>query len=464
MRSCAGYVIRLSVWSRKIGTRAGIGRHCRQRGINGEKVTNQSSGLHEFVSQPQAGGGGEGITKVLHAIRTHLQMDVAFVSEFRHPVRIFQQVDAAGRSPIQPGDSAPLEQGYCQRVVDGRLPELITDAGRLPATACLPETQAVPIGSHLSVPIRLRDGRIYGTFCCFSFLPDYSLTERDLHTMRAFAELVADQIDHELEAQRTRESRIRQVSDVIALGQPTLVFQPIYDLSSRRMSGAEALSRFDSKPIRSPDLWFRDAATVGLGIDLERRAIVAALEALPTLPTDTYVAVNASPYVIENGALQPLLRDVDARRLVLEITEHVSVDDYGRLGEELAPLRALGVRIAIDDAGAGYASMRHILSIEPDLIKLDMSLTRGIDQDRKRRALASALIAFAHETRIDIVAEGVETAAELDTLRDLGVRKVQGYFLARPKHLAEVAQCVELSNLPRVRTHYARRSRPISRR
>jgi predicted signal transduction protein with EAL and GGDEF domain len=100
--------------------------------------------------------------------------------------------------------------------------------------------------------------------------------------------------------------------------------------------------------------------------------------------------------------------------------------------QEAARLRALGVRIAIDDAGAGYASMRHILSIEPDLIKLDMSLTRGIDQDRKRRALASALIAFAHETRIDIVAEGVETAAELDTLRELGVRKVQGYFLARP--------------------------------
>jgi len=407
-------------------------------------MTNESSALHEFVSQPPAASGGEGITKVLHAIRTHLQMDVAFVSEFRHPVRIFQQVDAGERSPIQPGDSAPLDQGYCQRVVDGRLPQLITDAGRLPATACLPETQAVPIGSHLSVPIRLRDGRIYGTFCCFSFLPDYSLTERDLKTMRAFAELVADQIDNELAAQRARESRLRQLTDVIALGQPTLVFQPIYDLSSRRITGAEALSRFDLKPIRSPDAWFRDAATVGLGIELERRAVVAAFQALSALPPDAYVAVNASPYVVESGAMQPLMRDVDPRRLVLEITEHVSVGDYVRLGEELAPLRALGVRIAIDDAGAGYASMRHILSIEPDLIKLDMSLTRGIDQDRKRRALASALIAFAHETRIGIVAEGVETAAELDTLCELGVRKVQGYFLARPKNLGDLAQCVLL--------------------
>jgi EAL domain-containing protein (putative c-di-GMP-specific phosphodiesterase class I) len=407
-------------------------------------VTNDSSALQEFVSQPPAQGGGQGITKVLHAIRTHLQMDVAFVSEFRQRDRIFQHVDAGGRTPIHPGDSAPLEQGYCKRVVDGKLPELIPDAARLPATAALPETQAIPIGSHLSVPIRLRDGRVYGTFCCFSFLPDYSLTERDLQTMRAFADLVASQIDQDLEVQRERKTRIQRLDDVMALGQPTMVFQPIYDLATRRMTGVEALSRFDTKPTRTPDLWFRDAATVGLGIDLERRAVASALKALQHLPPDIYVAVNASPDVIEAGVLQPLLRGVDGRRLVLEITEHVSVSDYGRLSEELAPLRALGVKIAIDDAGAGYASMRHILSVEPDLIKLDMSITRGIDQDRKRRALASALIAFAHETRANIVAEGVETAGELNALCELGVRKVQGYFLSRPKLLQDLPQSLTL--------------------
>ena len=381
---------------------------------------------------------------MLHAIRTHLQMDVAFVSEFRHPVRVFQHVDAADRTPIHAGDSAPLDQGYCQKVVDGRLPELIPDAHRLPETACLPETQAIPIGAHLSVPIRLRDGRVYGTFCCFSYLPDYTLTERDLQTMRVFAELVAHQIDHDLEAQRERETVIRQLDDAMATGQPTMVFQPIYDVATRRMTGAEALSRFNTKPTRSPDIWFRDAATVGLGIDLERRAVSSALQALSHLPADAYVAVNASPYVVESGVFESLLRDVDARRLMLEITEHVSVGDYARLVEALLPLRALGVRVAIDDAGAGYASMRHILSIEPDLIKLDMSLTRGIDQDRKRRALASALIAFAHETGVDIVAEGVETAGELNTLCELGVRKVQGYFLSRPRFLADVVHCLTM--------------------
>ena len=407
-------------------------------------MTNESSGLQEYVSHRRAEGGGEGITRVLHAVRTHLQMDVAFISQFRGRERIFQHVDAGGHTPIRAGDSAPLEQGYCKRVVDGRLPELILDAALLPATACLPETQAIPIGSHLSVPIRLRDGRVYGTFCCFSFLPDHSLTERDLQTMRAFADLVADQIDQDLEVQRERETRIQRLDDVMALGQPTMVFQPIYDLTTRRMTGVEALSRFDAKPTRSPDLWFRDAATVGLGIDLERRAVASALKALQHIPTDTYVAVNASPDVIEAGVLHSLLRDVDARRLVLEITEHVSVADYGRLSEELAPLRALGVKIAIDDAGAGYASMRHILSVEPDFIKLDMSLTRAIDKDRKRRALASALIAFAHEIRANIVAEGVETAGELHTLCELGVRTAQGYFLSRPKVLQDLSLSLTL--------------------
>jgi EAL domain-containing protein (putative c-di-GMP-specific phosphodiesterase class I) len=140
----------------------------------------------------------------------------------------------------------------------------------------------------------------------------------------------------------------------------------------------------------------------------------------------------------------PLLQNLDLSRVLLEITEHASVSDYDRLIEILAPLRALGLRIGVDDAGAGYASMRHILSIEPDLLKLDISLTRGIDRDLKRRALASALIALARETRISILAEGVETASELQTLRALGVTKAQGYYLARPMPLTDISKAILL--------------------
>jgi EAL domain-containing protein (putative c-di-GMP-specific phosphodiesterase class I) len=122
---------------------------------------------------------------------------------------------------------------------------------------------------------------------------------------------------------------------------------------------------------------------------------------------------------------------------MLEITEHDVIEEYLNIDEVLRVLRKRGVRIAVDDAGAGYASFRHILKLAPDLIKLDTSITRGIDGNRAGRALASALIRFAQETGSAIVAEGVETAAELRTLRVLGVTSVQGYLLGRPAPLED---------------------------
>jgi EAL domain-containing protein (putative c-di-GMP-specific phosphodiesterase class I) len=124
-----------------------------------------------------------------------------------------------------------------------------------------------------------------------------------------------------------------------------------------------------------------------------------------------------------------------AKRIVVEITEHEPVDDYEELASALRPLRDLGVRIAIDDAGAGYASLRHTLAVDPDIVKVDISLTAGIEHDRAKRALASALISFADEMDITIVAEGIETEASLQALLELGVRYGQGFHIARPAPL-----------------------------
>jgi EAL domain-containing protein (putative c-di-GMP-specific phosphodiesterase class I) len=160
-----------------------------------------------------------------------------------------------------------------------------------------------------------------------------------------------------------------------------------------------------------------------------------ALAALSSLPPDAYLAVNASPDTIFGDEAFNLLNGMPAERIVLEVTEHAHVEDYDRLRQGLAPLRQRGVRLAVDDAGAGYSSLQHILHLQPDLIKLDMSLTRHIDLDPARRALASALIGFARDTGSRIIAEGVETASELATLRALGVEHAQGYFLGRPMAL-----------------------------
>lgn len=377
------------------------------------------------------------IDRVLHAVRAHLRMDVAFISEFIGKERVFRHLDAEGRTPISVGDTLPLEAGYCQRVVDGRLPRLIADTCEVPEAMAQPETYAVPIGSHMSVPIRLADGRLYGTFCCFGFKPDQSLNERDLGVMEAFAEIIAGQLDIDAEAQYMHKQKHERVSSVIELGGPSIHFQPISRLSDNRIVGVECLARFHGEVHYPPDIWFADAAEVGLGVTLEICAICKALAALDVLPDSLYLAVNASPATILSNGFERIFDGLPVERIVLELTEHALVDDYAALQHVTQRLRMRGLRISIDDAGAGYSSLRHILNLQPDIIKLDMSLTRNIDTDPARRALAAALIEFARQTRSSILAEGVETPGELDMLRELGAAKAQGYFLSRPLSLSD---------------------------
>jgi EAL domain-containing protein (putative c-di-GMP-specific phosphodiesterase class I) len=364
-------------------------------------------------------------------------MDVAFLSEFKNGQRVFRHVDSPLESqPVKVGGADPLEESYCQRVVDGRLPELIQDAATVPAAMALPVTKALPVGAHLSVPIKLKDGSVYGTFCCFSFAPDLSLNDRDLNMMRVFADLASDVIERDIGVSKQREDKVSRIQSVISGNGLSIVYQPIINVLQDKIVGFESLTRFSATPLRGPDVWFNEAASVGLGAQLEMRAVELAMVALESLPQDVYLSFNVSPDTLINGDLGRLLEGLSLERLVLEITEHATIVDYSELINALTPLRTRRIRLAVDDAGAGYASFRHILRLEPDIIKLDMSLTRDIDTDGARRALASALILFAHQTGSKIVAEGVETASELEVLRSLSVNKAQGYFLGRPAPLS----------------------------
>jgi EAL domain-containing protein (putative c-di-GMP-specific phosphodiesterase class I)/AmiR/NasT family two-component response regulator len=235
----------------------------------------------------------------------------------------------------------------------------------------------------------------------------------------------------ELQRLRAREAEIQRfvTGDGLAIH-----VQPIVDLATREPVGFEALARFRSLPPRPPNEWFAEAAALELGTQLELATIERAIALLPALPESAYLSLNCSHRTLASPELLALLA-TDAKRLVVEITEHEPVEDYDELALSLKPLRNLGVQIAIDDAGAGYASLRHTLALGPDIVKVDISLTRSIDLDRGRRALASALISFADEMDMTIIAEGIETEAELATLCDLGVRYGQGYHLAEPAAL-----------------------------
>jgi EAL domain-containing protein (putative c-di-GMP-specific phosphodiesterase class I) len=402
------------------------------------------SSLSKLLSgNPRALGGSldQLLPDFLRAVRSHLGMDVAFLSEFTDGQRVFRHVDSSlENQPVKVGGADPLEASYCQRVVDGRLPELIQDATAVPAAMELPVTRALPVGAHLSVPIKLKDGSVYGTFCCFSFTPDLSLNQRDLGMMRVFADLAADVIERNLEKGKQRDEKAKRIQSVISGDGLSIVYQPIINVAQDKVVGFESLTRFSATPLRGPDVWFNEAASVGMGAQLEMRAVELAMAALDSLPRDVYLSFNVSPEALINGDLRRVLEGMPLERLVLEITEHATIDEYSELTNALAPLRTQGVRLAVDDAGAGFASFRHILRLQPDIIKLDMSLTRDIDTDAARRALASALIRFAHETGSKIVAEGVETASELRVLRSLDVNKAQGYFLGRPAPLANALQ------------------------
>lgn len=379
------------------------------------------------------------VEHILHAIRTHLEMDVAFASQVAGGTVTIRNVDMVGNAPMSVGDVFPSDDGYCQRILDGRIPYLIQDTGTVGEVAHLPCTKNMPIGSHLSVPLRLSDGRIYGTFCCFSSRPNPSLNHRDLKMMHAFAELAAAQIEARMREGDVAEETRARIKSIIEQDDLPMVFQPIYDLGTNEVVGLECLARFPDSETRSPDAWFSDAAAVGLQVELELTAVRSALRALPYLPKATYLAINVSPAAVISGRLERLLEKVMRGRVVLEVTEHAIVSDYVELQQALEPLRK-HVRIAIDDAGAGYSGLRHMLDVRPDIIKLDMSLTRGIDKDPARHALATALVTFARRLGTQIVAEGIEASAELETLKSLRVECGQGYYLRRPMPLMAAAQ------------------------
>jgi PAS domain S-box-containing protein len=207
------------------------------------------------------------------------------------------------------------------------------------------------------------------------------------------------------------------------------VYQPIVDLRSGATVGYEALTRFTDGT--RPEVMFETALACGLGIKLETVTLEAALDAARRLPTRMWLSLNVSP---------PLLADVEtlgaalglrARPLVLEITEHETIEAYGPLREAVLRLGP-GLRLAVDDAGAGIANFNHLVELRPDFVKIDAGLVRGVDTDVGRQAVVAGILHFAAAVNCQVIAEGVENEAELATVTELGVTFGQGSHLGRP--------------------------------
>ena len=222
-----------------------------------------------------------------------------------------------------------------------------------------------------------------------------------------------------------------EIDALLAQPQPiTPVYQPLVDMATGRVMGYEALSRFNSDPPRSPDAWFNQAARCGRGLALEMAAIKAAL-ATPGRPRGTYLSLNFSPSALSSSKIMSILPR-NMSDIVIEVTEHELASEDGALEDGLAKLRARGARIAVDDAGAGYAGLNQVMRVQPDVIKLDRSLIEGVHSDGAKAALVEFFVMFARRVGAGVCTEGIETLDELRTLLNLGVMYGQGYLLGRP--------------------------------
>ncbi len=231
------------------------------------------------------------------------------------------------------------------------------------------------------------------------------------------------QVRHELARSRTR------IEAIIAAGAFHPVFQPLVHLATRRPIGYEALTRFnDGTP---PDLVFADARRCGLERELESVTLRAAVAASGELPTGSSLSLNVSPaFILAGDELRGILA-ARTRPIVLEVTEHDSIDDYGALRSAFVALGS-GLRLAVDDAGAGVANFNHLVELRPQFVKIDIGLVRGVNADLTRQALIVALLHFASATDCHVVAEGIETEAERAVVEKLEVQFGQGYLFGRP--------------------------------
>ncbi|MGO9197871.1 MAG: EAL domain-containing protein [Acidimicrobiales bacterium] len=229
-----------------------------------------------------------------------------------------------------------------------------------------------------------------------------------------------------------------QIETVIEAGEIPIVWQPIVSLESREVLGYEALARFTQFSNRdqlSPVAWFSAASAFGLRESLEMVAVRSALTQLEHVPEGTFVSLNISPSTVATLELEEDLHNVASDRLVLEISEDAVTDAGDGINEALTRLREKGVRVALDDTGSGLVSLRQLLGVQADIIKIDTDVTRGVDTDVMKQAIAYALKSLAERSGAMSLAEGVETEAEAEMLASLGIEAAQGYLFGRPAEL-----------------------------
>ncbi len=393
------------------------------------------------------------IAELLRTAKKSLRLSVAFLSRLDGTTQHLEVVESSVPFLFREGATQVQETTLCQAILDEKLPPVIPNLADFPAAMALPAARLPRIRSYVSVPVTLSDGTVYGTFCAAGLTSDKDLTERDKALMDVLASAASVVIEPEVKEQQRRSEIESRLQPVMVGGGPAIALQPIVDLASGVRVGMEALSRFPVEWERAPDVVFAEAHSVGRGDDLELMALRRAAEHLDR--GEGYIAMNVSPGTLMTPQCADLLSQLPVDRVLLELSEHEPVQDYDALAAALAPFRAAGLRLAIDDVGAGFSSLRHIVVSAPDVLKIDRSLVSGVAADPVRTVLIRSLVDFARGLGAQVVAEGVETAEDAAALRALGVDYGQGWYFGRPAVPAPspalVAEPAAAGSVPRPR-------------
>jgi EAL domain-containing protein (putative c-di-GMP-specific phosphodiesterase class I)/DNA-binding response OmpR family regulator len=282
------------------------------------------------------------------------------------------------------------------------------------------------------IPMRTSKGVLGGLSAATSVVDGIAYLAERLPILESFGALASALLGPGILDRQERGIVRGRLEAVLSARSFTPVFQPVVELASGRTVGYEALTRFDDG-VR-PDRRFADAGAVGLGFELEAATLRAALAAAVDLPAGVWLSLNISPgFLMDGSQLRRSLRQAN-RPIVIEITEHVAIENYEAFRDAVASL-GVDLRYAVDDAGAGFSSFRHILELRPDFVKLDIGLVRDINADEVRQALVAGIVYFARRSGCRLVAEGIETAAERSMLEALGIDLGQGFLLGRPASL-----------------------------
>lgn len=233
------------------------------------------------------------------------------------------------------------------------------------------------------------------------------------------------------------------VEDVLERDALEIVLQPIVSMESEAIVACEALARVHGAEPHSPDWWFQAAHRSGLGVQLERRAILKALDVLRDVPGPVRMSINVGVDVLLDPHFLSMFEGREMDRVTIELTEHVPVTDYAAVISVKQQLRERGARLSVDDTGSGYSGLTHILRLTPDVIKLDRELVTDLDANPAKSALVTALVTFARSIDAEVIAEGIERQAEADCLRQLGVEFGQGYLFYRPMPPREFVRLAE---------------------